>query len=68
MARQCKDVCVLIMYVCVYIIVYVCVFFWFLAPCHAHSVALDSLLCGRMQSEVAHYIFVAVVVCTHFLM
>ena len=65
MARQCKDVCVLIMCVC--IIVYVCVFFWFLAPCHAHSVALDSLLCGRMQSEVAHYIFVAVVVCIQFL-
>ena len=35
----------------------VCVFFSLFVPCHAHSGALGSLLCGRMQSEVTHVSF-----------
>ena len=42
---------------CMCIIVCVCVFFSLFVPCHAHSGALGSLLCGRMQSEVTHVFF-----------
>ena len=33
------------------------VFFSLFVPCHAHSGALGSLLCGRMQSEVTYASF-----------
>ena len=38
-------------------IIIVCVFFSLFVPCHAHSSALCSLLCGRMQSEVTQASF-----------